>query len=213
VPASKFPALANLPTMIAEPDPETPPPAAGPGEAPGERGGDAGSAIDPNDATVLEMGSMDLGETPPPRDAGGPGSAIGGAIGGGYPASDRPTQPQAQVQLSQQPRPNVNLPASYPVMDAQMSAEMASGASVFPSQQRSSGGSRPPDNRSASGPQDPQRALDLASPVGQQYPEHDWAAAASAPARALPAWMLALVFLGAIGVALAITILIATIAR
>ncbi|MBA3542292.1 MAG: serine/threonine protein kinase [Deltaproteobacteria bacterium] len=53
----------------------------------------------------------------------------------------------------------------------------------------------------------------LMSPVGQQYPQGvDWETAASAPARAVPGWMLGIIFAGAIGLALVLTIIIAKIA-
>jgi hypothetical protein len=62
------------------------------------------------------------------------------------------------------------------------------------------------------GVQDPQRAASLMSPVGEHYPAQvDWSAAAAAKARAVPPWLLALLFIGAIGVALALTIAIARI--
>jgi len=52
------------------------------------------------------------------------------------------------------------------------------------------------------------------SPVGQHYPEHvDWGAAAAGRARALPPWMLAVLFVGAIGIALALTIVVARLIR
>ena len=52
------------------------------------------------------------------------------------------------------------------------------------------------------------------SPVGHQYPQQvDWAVAASMPARAVPPWMLAVLFVAAIVVALTLTILIAKIVR
>jgi hypothetical protein len=54
----------------------------------------------------------------------------------------------------------------------------------------------------------------LISPVGQQYPENvDWNAMAARPARAVPPWLLAALFVGAIGIALALTIVIARLAR
>jgi hypothetical protein len=60
----------------------------------------------------------------------------------------------------------------------------------------------------------PQRAAELMSPVGQQYPEQvDWSAMAAGRARALPPWMLAVLFVGAIGIALAITIIVARLIR
>jgi hypothetical protein len=92
-------------------------------------------------------------------------------------------------------------PAGYPVMNAQMRDQMASGATVFPS-------------GLGSGPHDANRAADMASPVGQQYPgQVDWGTAAGAPARAMPPWMLAVLFIGALGGALLITILIASAVR
>jgi len=53
----------------------------------------------------------------------------------------------------------------------------------------------------------------IISPVGPGYPQVDWTAAANAPARAMPKWLLAIVFVGAIGLALALTIIIAKLAR
>lgn len=61
---------------------------------------------------------------------------------------------------------------------------------------------------------DPQRAAELMSPVGQHYPENvDWNAAASSPARAVPPWLLAALFVGAIGVALLLTVIVARLIR
>ena len=61
---------------------------------------------------------------------------------------------------------------------------------------------------------DPQRAAELMSPVGQHYPEHvDWGAAAAGRVRASPPWMLAVLFVGAIGIALALTIIVARLIR
>ena len=60
----------------------------------------------------------------------------------------------------------------------------------------------------------PQRAANLASPVGGQYgSDVDWQQAAAMPARAIPPWMLAIIFVAAIGVALAITVIIAKLVR
>lgn len=58
------------------------------------------------------------------------------------------------------------------------------------------------------------QAAALMSPVGQQYPQQvNWADAAAMPARAIPPWLLAVLFVGAIVGALVITIVIAKIAR
>ena len=63
-------------------------------------------------------------------------------------------------------------------------------------------------------PIDPQRAANMMSPVGQYYPENvDWDAAAALPARAVPPWLLAVLFIAALGVALTLTILIAWLFR
>ncbi len=127
-------------------------------------------------------------------------------------------------------RPSVpSLPNGYPVMDAQMSAEMASGAAVFPSatagspaRQSVSPGAAPtsgPYQVTARGPDsgslpfDPGRAVDLASPVGSRYSEQDWATVAALPARAIPTWMLALIFIGALGAAMIIVIVLAKLVR
>ena len=61
---------------------------------------------------------------------------------------------------------------------------------------------------------DPHHAAQMVSPVGDQYPHAmDWAAAAARPAKALPPWLLAVLFVGALGVALMLTIVIARIVR
>jgi hypothetical protein len=61
---------------------------------------------------------------------------------------------------------------------------------------------------------DPQRAAELMSPVGQHYSEPvDWSVAAAGRARAIPPWMLAVLFVGAIGIALALTIVVARLIR
>jgi serine/threonine protein kinase len=129
--------------------------------------------------------------------------------------------------------------AGYPVMSAEMSATIARGGDLFPS--RPPGAppepapsvpppSLPPQmqmpmpmappmqhpmHQMGGHPHDSaQQAAHLMSPVGQQYPQQvNWAEAAAMPARAIPPWMLALLFVGAILGALLITIVIAKIAR
>jgi eukaryotic-like serine/threonine-protein kinase len=57
---------------------------------------------------------------------------------------------------------------------------------------------------------DPQRAAQVMSPVGQHYPAQvDWDAAAAAPAKAVPAWLLAILFVAALGLALGLTVVVA----
>jgi hypothetical protein len=174
---------------------------------------------------------------------------------------------QAKTQVSGMPPEAVPGPQiGYPMMNAELSAQIATGATVFPSDSRglpplpvaphgSHPGPRPGEHGSHPGPRgiDPslppglasppsprdgypqlsphgrdsapghsrggpggleglnaQRAAELMSPVGQHYPAQvDWSAAAAAPARAVPPWLLGILFVAAIGVALALTIAIA----
>jgi serine/threonine protein kinase len=144
----------------------------------------------------------------------------------------------APSQASEMPTmPPTAMPMGYPVMNAQLSEQIATGATVFPSEGR--GAPMYGDAIARSGPrgiepspldgyprladsagravldggvQDPQRAASVMSPVGEHYSGHvDWTAAAAAKARAVPPWLLAILFIGAIGVALALTIAIAKI--
>ena len=113
-----------------------------------------------------------------------------------------PNQPmQMMPNMPSRPQNMPVGPTGYPVMDAKMRDQMASGATVFPSDL-------------GSGPHDSNRAADMASPVGHQYPgQVDWGTAAGMPVRAMPPWMLAVLFVGALGGALLITILIAQAVR
>jgi hypothetical protein len=83
-------------------------------------------------------------------------------------------------------------PGGYPMMDTQLRDQVASGATVFPSD-RGSG------------------SHDAAAPGGPG--PGDWSAAGGAPVRVMPPWMLAVLFVGALGGALLITILIAQAVR
>lgn len=60
-------------------------------------------------------------------------------------------------------------------------------------------------------PFNPNAAASLMSPVGDQYPQTDWERAAALPARALAPWQLAALFVGVVGGALLITLLLAKI--
>jgi len=182
----------------------------------------------PNGARGSTSLAVGLGTAPAAHG----GAAAGRAVAGnGSPASQPWPQPLA-------PRPHISSasppPAGYPVMSAEMSAQIATGASVFPSESRGGGGSLRPEPGAAGPPglppppppglgdgyppspasADPQRAASLMSPVGQQYPEQvDWAAAAASPARAVPPWLLVALFVGAIAVALILTTVIAKLVR
>jgi eukaryotic-like serine/threonine-protein kinase len=197
VSSGRFPDLANLPTMIAESDdedPETKSPALAKTEI------EVQPYVDGYARTSMDMS--------PPAP-----SAINGA-------QQRPPMP-SQPPPMRPAMPSQPPPMAYPVMNAQLSAQIATGASVFPSQTPSparGSPSQPPPNLpmpdSGQHQQQYPRAMDLASPVGQHYPEHvDWAAAAAAPAKAIPPWKLIVIFLGVIGVATLLTILVASIFR
>jgi hypothetical protein len=102
---------------------------------------------------------------------------------GPLPASMQPMQP-----LPPPPPQVTNGPFGYPVVNKAMSQQMIQGATVYPA--------------------------DVASPVGQHYQGNvDWDAAAAAPAKAMPPWLLAVLFIGAIGIALLITLVIAAAVR
>ncbi len=228
--SGKFPDAANLPTMIAEPDEDDAPEPAPPELARTELASPIAPQSDPNARTVLDMAAPNLeqlrasgalpqvpqpprppqgpGQPPPPSGPsqaqpppppGGPGLPPGGpppiAVRDGRGSQPVPN-PGANLPPGRQPNMPPVGPGGYPVMDAQMRDQMASGATVFPSGR------------------DAHRAADLASPVGPQYPgQVDWGAAAGAPMRVIPPWMLAVLFVGALGGALLITILIAQAVR
>ena len=237
-PASgKFPQAANLPTMIAQPnqggggnaddDDDDDDDGNMPELAQTELGAPVYSTnSDPNAMTVLEMAAPDLDQVRasmglPPQPAGGPSPGspgsqppgpAGASMGAGPPMPPRP-------QLQNMPIG----PAGYPVMSAEMRDHIASGASVFPS---ASEPHRPHDlqrpnersnERPNERPNEPHRPMDLGHPMGQhpmgQHPmTSDWPVgptAGGAPKRPMPPWMLAVLFIGVVGGALLITILIA----
>ena len=262
-PSGRFPDLANLPTMIADPDPDDAPAEAS-GVPPAAAGfGNAPTAVAPPSvrpaATGFANAPTGLASELPPELARTQIAPLqmghGGNPPAGYPVRLEPNG--ARPQASSSGPPNQPVPQGYPVLNAQLSAQIATGASVFPSEQRGSqphqapagpqgvpppapyaaprppepGGPlegypqlAPPQRVPDSGPgqaiphpgnpHDPQRAANVMSPVGQQFPEHvDWAAAAASRARAVPPWLLAILFVGALGIALVLTIVIARIIR
>jgi serine/threonine-protein kinase len=109
-----------------------------------------------------------------------------------------------------QPAPNMAAPSSYPVLSGGRPYNSDLAPADLPQAQRSPYNSASAPSVQAGSP----AAAGLMSPVGDQYrPQVDWAAAAAKPAKALPPWMYAVLFVGALGVALLITIVIAKIAR
>ena len=94
----------------------------------------------------------------------------------------------------------------YPVVTGgrPFSSDLAPSNAPAPQRSPFAGESTPP----------PTHAANVMSPVGDHYPQQvDWAAAAAQPAKAIPPWMLAVLFVAAIGVALMLTFVIAKIIR
>ena len=113
---------------------------------------------------------------------------------------------QAQPGRPPTPPQVAPLPMGYPVVNRQMSQQMLQGATVYPSDFGS--GPQPANPHQY----DPAHAANFASPVGPGYMNDvDWAAAAAAPAKAIPPWKLAVIFAGALVAALLVTIIIAKI--
>jgi serine/threonine protein kinase len=233
--SGKFPEAANLPTMIAQPDgtgddddddpvaPELAKTELGAPVYPNEPAPPTRQP-DPNARTVLDMAAPNLDqirasmglppqEQPPqaPPPQGQPPQAqsqppqphpdgIGAQLG---PANGPGPMPSQQLQMPppMTSRP-VNLPplgpGGYPRMDTQMRDQMASGATVFPS-----GG--------GGGQHDSHRPMDMGAPTGHSHPmSGEWPGGhAGMLGRAMPPWLLAVLFVGALGGALLITILIA----
>jgi serine/threonine-protein kinase len=123
----------------------------------------------------------------PPHDPGGPQQMTMMDGQGPQPNGSQPPHMAPNMPPRSQNVPPLG-PSGYPVMNAKLRNQMASGATVFPSD--------------LSGPDDAN--LDPGGPGGPgslDFPH--------APMRAMPPWMLAVLFVGALGGALLITILIA----
>jgi serine/threonine-protein kinase len=125
-------------------------------------------------------------------------------------ALGQPLQPQMQkTMIAEGAAPPPGPPqrdSLYPVVTGGRPFSSDLAPSTMPPPQRSpyAGASVP----------SPSHAANVMSPVGDHYPQQvDWAAAAAQPAKAIPPWMLAVLFVGAIGIALTLTIVIAKIIR
>jgi serine/threonine protein kinase len=188
----------------------------GPSKPPGPP---MGSQSDPSAHTMLDMSAPNIDQVRasmglPPRPDQGPGPAPGqppsqqqqpmmdgqalqGGPGMPGPQGAPGMQPNGsqppQMQPSMQPRPSMPPlgPSGYPVLSAKMRTQMASGATVFPSH---FGG----EQHDSHGPAD----------MGPDGPG-TMDGAGGPPTRVIPPWMLAVLFVGALGGALLITILIA----
>jgi hypothetical protein len=284
-PAGRFPELANLPTMIAEGLPHgndgmgfvdvatdlapvgAPPAATSFANAPTALAppivppaaigfGNAPTAPAPSRVSPAAAGSSNA-----PMLAGNPSlPALAGTPiappGMGPPSYSSPPHGMPPPGVQVPPIQHPSTPQGYPVMNAQLSAQIATGATVFPSDSRGSqqyqapvpqiaspsGGPRGPEPGSMPGgiadgypqlpaqlsaqPRGPDGGSRQTFPrngnpvdptsaqVGPPHPEHvPWGAAAASRVRTVPPWLLAILFVGALGVALLITIAIAKIAR
>jgi hypothetical protein len=122
------------------------------------------------------------------------------------------SQPVVRAPIVPQDPPRASPPASYPPGGSPY--PVVAGGRPFSSELAPS--ITPPPQRAPvfdSGSFDPKAAANLMSPVGEQYPQVDWAAAAAQPAKAIPPWILAVLFVIALLVALGITIVIAKIVK
>jgi hypothetical protein len=110
-----------------------------------------------------------------------------------------PTQPEQIINApTQTGAPLIN---DYPVMPG---GQRPFNSDLAPSQ--------PPRGQFGDAqPFSPTAAASLMSPVGDQYPQTDWERAAALPARALAPWQLVALFVGVVGGALLITLLLAKI--
>ena len=205
--SGKFPDLANLPTVIADDDAKATPPELARTELGGARV-PAGDAVNALAQTAAEL----------PR---APMQPVGAAAQNAQqqPHANQPAYANQPAQANQpahampQARPVVPMGGSqYPVLAGGRPYSTDLAPSDLPAPQRSPfAGVR---EQHLQQHHDPQHAAAVMSPVGEHFGQQvDWAAAAARPAKALPPWMLALLFVGALGVALMITIIIAKIIR
>ena len=211
VQSGKFPDLANLPTQIADPTPP-PAPTPRPGALPPELAsthiaGELVALASPQSDTHIETPTLDrqrAGQTGPmPPIVASPGPAGRPSVPPAGPASAT----QSAVQLSRlQDQGSGPLQSPYPVVSGRpTSSDLAPSDRPSPANR--------PSFRSDVFPS-PQQAASLMSPVGDHYAaDVDWAAAAARSAKPIPPWLLAMFFVGALFIALMITIIVAKIIR
>jgi eukaryotic-like serine/threonine-protein kinase len=197
--------------------PGGPGPYAGPGPygGPGSQGGPGGSGsqggpggLGPYGGPGSQGGPGGLGPYGGPGSQGGPGGPgpYGGSQGGpGGPGSQGgPGGPGPYG--GSQGRPG------GPGSQGGPGGPGSQGGPGGPGSQGGPGGLGPyggPGRQGAAGSNgiDAADAASLMSPVGQDYPAQvDWGAAASAPTRVVPPWLLTILFIAAIGIALGLTI-------
>jgi eukaryotic-like serine/threonine-protein kinase len=213
IPSGRFPDAAQLPTMISP----TPAPAKAPtAPMPPVVRSRSETKPDPAMAPTAAAQPLDPAMLVPPA---GPLSATHAAI---VPIDleqtsrpSRPTQPEVVMPPSApEPAPPIaNSP--YPVVRGRpFSTDLAPSAPL--SNQRPSLSRIPNTGPNMPSPTPSGMHVNPAgvmSPVGDAYPHVDWNAAAAKRARALAPWQLAVLFVGALGLALLLTMIIAKIAR
>ena len=230
--AARFPDVANLPTMIAEPSL-----------------GDAATAIsEPIDPSRLAARASEA----PQRPSLGPSvqlspSMVHAAL------EPRPSQlamlsqPPSNAQVAFTPRAVPNAPGTPvrrpgtvpspaspatdlttapepPMTQPHGNPQQAAGHGAQPGQgQDRQMQAHPPQGPPPGYPQpgqidsgvfiEPERAANTMTPGGDPQPNADWTTAAALPVKAVPPWKLAVFFIGALGVALTLTIMLARMLR
>jgi len=216
--SGRFPDVAQIPTVIAEgatrdttrsrsdtkPDPAMAATAAARPLRPSQHPELAPTAM----AAPLDPAATMIADDGPSRV--GPLSATQAAI--------QPNQLQAPAPSSHAQAPGPSGHAQAPISPSQLQDGAESpypvihggrpfSTDIAPSKPAS--GFRPPSGRQRAAPN-----ASFMSPVGESYPSGvDWEAAAAKRARALAPWQLALLFVGALGVALLLTMIVAKIFR
>ena len=211
--SGRFPDAAQLPTMVAPTPPPSTPPRARQATRPDP-------AMAPT-AAAVPIDPMSIPTAPAPALPTvlpvGPHSATHAAVR----PSDLEMPPSDVVVTASRPDavPSISASSPYPVITGgrPFSTDLAPSmppmqASHRPSVPRiPSTGPNQPSNIPST-PANPSPSL--MSPVGESYPSGvDWNAAAARPARALAPWQLALLFVGALGIALMLTMIVAKIVR
>jgi serine/threonine protein kinase len=199
--SGRFPELANLPTQIA------------------------------NEGRASELAATSLGKRPPidpdapyPPVIGQPAQQGSGQVMRAGPQSSTHDAAQPfRTQNHPAQRPTENQPVQYPQQQHHQPQMTPSGGSPYPvvsgrplstdlapshlpSPQLS-----PYAGKTATVDAPISPVANIMSPVGERYPQMDWERAAAQQAKALPPWMLAALFVGALLAALLITVIIAKI--
>ena len=227
--SGKFPDLAQIPTMIAELDENTPKPSRphtqGPAQIPTVIAQDAtpkpSRTRTPLPEQIPTMIAQD--DTPRPRlRTNAPELAPTAAAAPIDPTRGKnPTQPEQAMTDADVARVGPYSQTHDAVRRSELQAAMEQRAadSPYPVVQGGrpfSSDLAPSDMQSRPSQRgfDPQQAVNVMSPVGDHFGQQvDWDAAAARTAKALAPWQLVLLFVGALGVALMVTIVIAKIIR